>query len=926
MYRKIQIYFRRPIAGTLTLFFILVCLFFYKVFIGQIYSPTNLYYAMPPWNSLYNSVVSSGALISDPIDSYLPGMKIFKDSIMEGNLSFWTSSHSLGVSTVVENIGFLFSPNTLVYLIFPLEYASNIDLMLRVYISLVGMFLFLYKLNINVTAARLGAIIFAFSLPMIVWLNWPHIWVSCLAPWLFLSVQNIYESNRKWIPVSAFIIACMIYGNMPAYAAYYLYAAGAYFVYLVLKQAFVNKSFRFVISKFLEFTTAVALGIGMAFAYILNFLNYMNGIGFIEQREGSFQPFSSLKYLIALFDPNYFRNLGIPTIHFNEYSSYFGVATLFIFFFAFIYSYKKQYRKHLFWAISAIVIGLVIYGSPLTKLFSYLPGIGTSLAIRLVGVMVFLVAVTSAYIFSYLIEDFNEKLTYVGIIVSFTFVGILLATGMKFVDVLQVNSTLVISSGILLIAVFLLTLSAMRPQSRGKYIIILAIVVTGDIFRAGMFYNPAVEAKALSLTPETEVTTFLSKNLNNQRFIALGTWTIFPNSSTLYNINDLRGHSFLLRENRIKNFNMSIDSGSYVSETRTGFNKITNFNLLDAAAVKYIVSENEIGEEQFLELSEVNKYVPIGEILADITIEQSFISPKENLSSISIQFATYNRSFQQGVLQFELIGEEGKVIRSQEIKLSDLVDNKYYSVSFEPIKESQNKYYKFRISTNDTKSGNAPTIWSTTTKVYKDGVYYNNGAEQDSTLMFKLGYLPEGLSKVAYLNGEYVYENLKALPRAYLIDQVKVEQNPDEILLHMSAGGAYQAAYVEEPISSHTLSNNHSEITEVENFTDQGNILTMEVNTEKTKFLVLTDNYLEGWSAYIDGEETKVYRTNYLFKGIEVPEGTHVITFKYTPKYIKSSLIISGIFYIITLALFIFFIKKVKVSFKDRRINLKKRI
>lgn len=58
MYHKIKNYFSRPIIGTLTLFFMIVCLFFYKIFIGQIYSPTNLLYAMPPWNRVYSSVVT----------------------------------------------------------------------------------------------------------------------------------------------------------------------------------------------------------------------------------------------------------------------------------------------------------------------------------------------------------------------------------------------------------------------------------------------------------------------------------------------------------------------------------------------------------------------------------------------------------------------------------------------------------------------------------------------------------------------------------------------------------------------------------------------------------------------------------------------------------------------------------------------------
>jgi len=39
--------------------------------------------------------------------------------------------------------------------------------------------------------------------------------------------------------------------------------------------------------------------------------------------------------------------------------------------------------------------------------------------------------------------------------------------------------------------------------------------------------------------------------------------------------------------------------------------------------------------------------------------------------------------------------------------------------------------------------------------------------------------------------------------------------------------------------------------------------------------------YDEQWNAYIDGEETKIYRTNWAFRSIFVPEGEHLIEFQY---------------------------------------------
>lgn len=68
----------------------------------------------------------------------------------------------------------------------------------------------------------------------------------------------------------------------------------------------------------------------------------------------------------------------------------------------------------------------------------------------------------------------------------------------------------------------------------------------------------------------------------------------------------------------------------------------------------------------------------------------------------------------------------------------------------------------------------------------------------------------------------------------------------------------------------------------------------IRARTDERAFLVLADTYFPGWKAYVDGKETKIYKTNGITRGILIDgKGEHNITFKYSPKGFKMGLVIS---------------------------------
>ncbi|MFH0902255.1 MAG: glycosyltransferase family 39 protein [Pseudomonadota bacterium] len=70
----------------------------------------------------------------------------------------------------------------------------------------------------------------------------------------------------------------------------------------------------------------------------------------------------------------------------------------------------------------------------------------------------------------------------------------------------------------------------------------------------------------------------------------------------------------------------------------------------------------------------------------------------------------------------------------------------------------------------------------------------------------------------------------------------------------------------------------------------------VELATEGTEpgLLFLADSFCQGWRAYVNGIATPIHRTNYVGRGVLVPNGHSVVRFEYHHPHLGSGLMISG--------------------------------
>ncbi len=65
--------------------------------------------------------------------------------------------------------------------------------------------------------------------------------------------------------------------------------------------------------------------------------------------------------------------------------------------------------------------------------------------------------------------------------------------------------------------------------------------------------------------------------------------------------------------------------------------------------------------------------------------------------------------------------------------------------------------------------------------------------------------------------------------------------------------------------------------------------------SERPGLLMLKDTYYPGWEAYVDGKRVPIANTDYLFRGVFVDAGRHVVDFRYEPTSFRAGIAITAV-------------------------------
>ncbi len=133
-----------------------------------------------------------------------------------------------------------------------------------------------------------------------------------------------------------------------------------------------------------------------------------------------------------------------------------------------------------------------------------------------------------------------------------------------------------------------------------------------------------------------------------------------------------------------------------------------------------------------------------------------------------------------------------------------------------------------------------------------------------------------------------LYRNPNALPRALMVNRFEVIPERKDIIPQIMGGQAdlRRSVYLEETPSLEVTASDTAVMSATVKIHNIDSVV-VDVNSSANALLVLTDNYYPAWKAYVDGQETPIYRADASFRAVPVKAGASQVVFRYDKSYLN---------------------------------------
>ena len=138
-----------------------------------------------------------------------------------------------------------------------------------------------------------------------------------------------------------------------------------------------------------------------------------------------------------------------------------------------------------------------------------------------------------------------------------------------------------------------------------------------------------------------------------------------------------------------------------------------------------------------------------------------------------------------------------------------------------------------------------------------------------------------------------LYENRQVLGPVWLVNNIVVERDEDLLLQKIRTADLSKEAYLDNSLSLKQQTGDRFGYQLLAYKKSNGQI-SFTVESNQPALAVISQSWLPGWQAQVDGKSVKVWRVDYNLLGVEVPSGKVEVNLFYQPLAYQWGLIISS--------------------------------
>jgi hypothetical protein len=893
-----------------------------------------------------NSVIFGSG---DPNNYTIPINQLVTNLIKNHEFPFWNKYIFSGYPLFANPQVNVFYPlNTVIYLLLPLVAAYNLTILLHYSLAGIFMFLFLNSHGLKKISSFAAGIIFMFSGILISHRGHPQMLYTIIwFPLILYLIENYRKSKRfEYILMGGIFYAISLLGGNPQM---FLYGSIILLLYILYYSFIYNRN-----SIYLLFSFSIFI---IGFAIISIYL-----IPIYELSKHSIRADISYGYFIFLsYPPKLLFTLLFPFLYgggisdisffgapsFTETINYFGVSSIPLLIIGFFSKNKHKYLW-IFILVFSLILVLGDY-TPLYRIMYYIP-LYNKFRIPPRNWFQFGMAFSalSGFGFDYLIKVFKNKIkkTLTAIISFFVFVTIFalsinlilripLFKNFLLKRINNENLNLLIQSTeitnfsfyiqiIIIVITITLLLILLFKKNKTIYILLILLIIfdLGLFARNGSYSNGEYIFNELNDSKKLE---FLQKEENDYRIYVAKSWNsegiqLKRNKNIHYGIEAISGCDPLV----IQDYDDMTDLSNMDSKNLYQF-LLKNNNVISMLNTKYIFGFKPENPEIFLDDITKTLYINNDTIISslddkDYNCMNSKFSKIENIIKFeqgpclkSIEIPVQIKAEKNYLISFEI----RKFESMDNVVYFDYYGNGYDETSQEFILKPEEITTDFNRIHRDLNSGEVPLG----TDIYFRIFTNSNGPLEIRDLEIYEVEIRDYNNYELLLeeNNSILLKNNNYLPRFYFVNSIINVENLNEainiirekdVIWDCDRFNPKTEATVEKKDFDRDTFKNDSPELEILKYNNDYILLNVKTNSEE--FLVFSDCYYPGWKAYIDGSETKIYKTNGIIKGIIIPEGEHKVVFNFKPTNWLALSIISISGFLLTLLAIILLIYKRK--------------